>query len=758
MFRRAAGYTGGRLSGAGIPAGRNESGRRGRLLGPVATAVVWLAGSAAVALAQADSGRRIAALGAAGAGIAIILAVGWLTEDRDRRYLRSVVGVVIAVSIVAEWLLWHLVSASSGFEIDGMVKRLVLPILVVLLAPLVARTFWLDRATALRPARGMDWIVAAYATVILVPALAAGVYHHNRLLYVAQDLGLIVFFCFMYLVGRAVTREAAGASAGEIVDLLLVLAVARVLVFGWDLFPLYTFIEAASACALAVLLLRPRSARLLRVGLAVTLLAEDVVLIKQGANSSTAAQLAGALAILAYLAVRARRLVPQWLLVALALIAVAGFIGLTSDGSALRGQYYGPDASNAGRTFEAHAVRSAVGHGPSAVLGRGLGGTIDETGAPPAFKATLVYGGRDVAHVQEIHLLVYAFLLKAGYLGLVWLAAFLAGLAILTVKALERAARERDPSLVLYAAIPLLAVAQATSASSRLQSNPLTGLSLGILVTCLSARRTAPVPVRALRRELLIHRKDLLAGVACTLVGCVAVAYVSAHRTPSYQPAALPSQPVSFWIGDSYTIGAGATSSATGEALATSAALGWQTDMDAEGATGFIANGHAADPSWRPIPDRLKHDAVSFASNPPSVVLLDAGRNDRGVTHQELRRAILKSVRLLDKGFPWSAIVVIAPFVMRSKPTSYLAMRRLLKREAKLRGWAFVDPIAEGWINKVSAKLVVSDHIHPNQAGYDYIVEHLAPAIEHALKAAHEHVRLHCTRATPCRRRARKTH
>ena len=67
---------------------------------------------------------------------------------------------------------------------------------------------------------------------------------------------------------------------------------------------------------------------------------------------------------------------------------------------------------------------------------------------------------------------------------------------------------------------------------------------------------------------------------------------------------------------------------------------------------------------------------------------------------------------------------------------------------------AFFDPIAEGWINRASAKLVVSDRIHPNQQGYDYIVAHLAPAIKKALKAAHEHVSIHCTKATPCRRRA----
>jgi hypothetical protein len=733
--------------------------RRRRLGGRAATGFFWLAGSGLVAMVQPGSDRRLSAIGGAVAGILVILVVARLTEDPARRYVRSVVGAIVATSVVSEWLLWRLGASSSGFEIDGMVKRIALPLLVVLIAPLTAQALWARRSELRRTVQPMDWIVGAYGSVVLVPALLVGVMHHNQHLDVAQDLGLIVFLVFMYLVGRAVTAGAARASAGEIVDVLLLLAAARWMLVSWDIFPIYSYFEAAAAAALAVLLLRPRSARRLTVGLAIVLLALDAVQIKAGANSSTAAVLAVALGIVAYLALRAWRVLPQWLLIASALVAIAGFVGVTSDGSALRGQYYGPDPSNLGRTYEAHQVRAAVGHSPSALFGRGLGGTIDETGAPAAFKTTLVYGGRDLAHVQEIHLLVYAFLLKTGYLGLAWLAVFLAGLAVLIVRALERAVRERDPGLVLYAGLPLLAVAQAFAASSRLQSNPLTGLALGILVTCLSARRTA-LNRASLGPIIRAHQKEIVAGVACTLVGLVAVAYLSAHRTTTYQSVAtLPNQPVSLWIGDGYTIGAGATTSATGEALATSAALQWQTDMDAETGTGFVTSGRRTDPSFRAIRDRLKHDTVTFSPPPPAVVVLDAGRNDLRVPRGVLARAVRKSFRLLDKGFPVSAVVVIAPFLMNSKPTSYLGLRRLERQQARKYGFAFVDPIAEGWINRASARLVKRGvrGIFPNQQGYDYIVARLAPAITKALGAAHEHVHIHCTKAAPCRRKAPKT-
>src|SRR6185437_8826845 len=131
----------------------------------VATGVVWLAGSAVVAGAQPDSDRRLAAACAAAAGIVVITVVTTLTADPARRYLRSIVAATIAASLASDWMLWHLgVATSSGFQVDGLVKRITLPLLIVLLAPLVVRPLWAARRTiSLRAARGMDWVMGAYA-------------------------------------------------------------------------------------------------------------------------------------------------------------------------------------------------------------------------------------------------------------------------------------------------------------------------------------------------------------------------------------------------------------------------------------------------------------------------------------------------------------------------------------------------------------------------------------------------------------------
>jgi hypothetical protein len=481
--------------------GIEAPGRTGLLTG-----LFWLVGSVVVVAAQPGTDRKAAAVVSAVAGIAAILLVRRLTPEPARRYLRSLVAAMIAVSVAAVWMLRSLVASGTGgaanFFVDGLEKRITLPLMFVLLAPLVVqalprellspRELWRRRATLWHRAAWMDRIVLAYC-VVAVPAFLLALAHRNPHSYLGQDLGLVIFLVFTYVAGRAASAAGALDWANELVDILLALAVAHFVLFGWDTSPIYNYIEAACAAAVAFALFRPSRSRLLSVGIAVAILAGDAVAVKNGTDSTVTIELLGALGIIGYLLVRRRDLVPQWLIVALALVALAGFVGFTSDGRTLRGQYHGPDPSNAGRTYEAEQVRAAVRHSPvSLVFGRGFGSTIDETGAPPAFAESLAVGGRNLEHVPEVHLLVYASLLKEGLLGVLWLLVFGVGVLVLGVRALERSARARDPSLVIYAALAMLGLVAALAAASHLQANPLDGLSIGLLVTCLAGSDNRP--------------------------------------------------------------------------------------------------------------------------------------------------------------------------------------------------------------------------------------------------------------------------
>lgn len=521
------------LASAAVAAGRPTRGVR--LRWGLGTGAFWLLGSAVVALAQPGNDRQLAAVGTAAVAIAAILAACVLTKDADRRYVRALVAGMIAVPVASTWLLEHIIGNLGPFAIGGLETRIGLPLMAVLFAPLVLRALpgdfrrprvlWRSRSMLLPQMRPMDWVIVAYAALV-VPGLALGIAHHASKTFIAQDLGLVVFFVFMYVAGRVAVPEAARASAGELVALLLLLAVANMQFLGGVTPPLYTFLGAACAAAVGFLVLRPRSASLLTVGLGLVLLVTQAVAVRNGSGSTTAIELAGALAMLAYLVVRVWRLVPQWIVVVLALVALIGFVGFTSNGRTLQGRYQGVDPSNTGRTFEAQQVRAEVkASPPSFVLGRGFGATIDERGASPVFQQSLLSGGRDLAHVQEVHLLAYEFLLKNGLLGFAWLGVFVLTLAALSLRALETASRQREPALVLYAALPVLGLAVGLAAATHLQVNPLNAFAVGVLST-----RLAREPSALLRPRLAF------AGAAAVFAAVGAFVFTK----PPAQPTAAP--------------------------------------------------------------------------------------------------------------------------------------------------------------------------------------------------------------------------
>lgn len=490
---------------AGLAPSAERAPARRAVAGDVFTAVVWLAGCAAVVAAQPGLDRKGAAAAAAAAGIGMILVVAQTTEDPGRRYFRSLLGAIVAVSLTATWLVSRLTGITYTFRLSDLDKKIVLPLLFVLAVPLTARALplrvrgvtWRELRGTWRLARPMDWVMVGYA-VLSVPALLLGLFHHASRTYIAQDLGLAAFFLLMYVAGRAVRADVAHDVAGEFVDVLLLLGVAQFMFLDWVPEPLYVYVEPACAAALAVVLLRPRSIRFLPVGLAVVLLASEAAQVGSGSNSTTAVELAGALAVLAYVLVRLWPPLPRWLVVAGAAAVLVVFVGFTSDGATVRGQYHGPDPSNAGRTFEAEQVRAEVRASPlSLALGRGFGATIDERRAPAGFRHSLANAGRDLAHVPQVHLLEYQFLLEFGLAGAVWLALFVLGLCWMALRGLERAVRERDASFVIYAALPLLVLAQAFAAAAHLQDNPLGALALGMLVALLGSGARELPPTRA---------------------------------------------------------------------------------------------------------------------------------------------------------------------------------------------------------------------------------------------------------------------
>lgn len=192
---------------------------------------------------------------------------------------------------------------------------------------------------------------------------------------------------------------------------------------------------------------------------------------------------------------------------------------------------------------------------------------------------------------------------------------------------------------------------------------------------------------------------------------------------PTFTPTATKSaKPSSLWIGDSYTAGTGATDQAHAESCLTATAMAWTCDLDAEGGTGYIANGHTNSPTFQPLMKRLAADKANYVGE--SVIVVDAGRNDPSTS--ATTNAARKYLTALRSDFPRARLVLIDPYFMTSTAAPNPALDALYKARAATLHAVVIDPLAEGWINAASAKLTISDHVHPDPSGHQYLARHLA--------------------------------
>jgi lysophospholipase L1-like esterase len=201
---------------------------------------------------------------------------------------------------------------------------------------------------------------------------------------------------------------------------------------------------------------------------------------------------------------------------------------------------------------------------------------------------------------------------------------------------------------------------------------------------------------------------------------------VADHANAKPTPTAA-AQVTALVVGDSYLAGAiGVTQQRTFGPL-TCTALGWLCQYDAQGGTGYAADGHDNDSAFRPYGIRLATDQANDAT--PDVVVITGGRNDAaeadGATSA---KAYLAAVR---KAYPTAALVVVAPFWDDSKPPpALLALRDVLKVQASRNRAAFIDPLGAEWITDANAPTYIgSDGTHPTAAGHAFLAQKLSSAL-----------------------------
>lgn len=181
------------------------------------------------------------------------------------------------------------------------------------------------------------------------------------------------------------------------------------------------------------------------------------------------------------------------------------------------------------------------------------------------------------------------------------------------------------------------------------------------------------------------------------------------------------------WVGDSFTAGTGTKAAELSEACQASELLEWVCVQDAQGGTGFVADGKVNSPSFGPLKSRLARTAADRPN--VDVVVVDAGRNDAGVPAARFAAAATEYFDALTAAYPDRPVIVVAPYFLGADGPSMTSMRAYLSREANRRGWYFIDPLAEGWPQRLGG-LRSPDGVHPTPAGHMAIAKELADEIQ----------------------------
>ncbi|MEZ0050935.1 lysophospholipase L1-like esterase [Mycobacterium sp. MAA66] len=209
-------------------------------------------------------------------------------------------------------------------------------------------------------------------------------------------------------------------------------------------------------------------------------------------------------------------------------------------------------------------------------------------------------------------------------------------------------------------------------------------------------------------------------------------------NTHSESALVIPQSKSALFVGDSFTAAAGVGGNGrSAYPFLACAAVGWGCNVDAQGGTGYIDDGHQfragiqqEHAGTQKAIDRLDGDKARYIVD---VLVADLGRNDIGV---ESAAAILDAITAFftkaRSFWPDAVFIAIVPTFIDPMPyDNYEPLKSGLALIAENLNVKIIDPIADGWYRGVdtSAMEIEQDHIHPNAYGNQYISERIQDSL-----------------------------
>lgn len=186
----------------------------------------------------------------------------------------------------------------------------------------------------------------------------------------------------------------------------------------------------------------------------------------------------------------------------------------------------------------------------------------------------------------------------------------------------------------------------------------------------------------------------------------------AATPSPSPSPSASPAPPpVALFVGDSYTVGQGATSPDLRWSTLVAEAMGWRELNVADGGTGFVKGNPDVDKLS--YPDQLR----SVPRDSVDVVVIAGGQNDFRAMRTDpapVFEAVADTYELAARRFPHARIVSVGPSTPWKIGLEARALDSAVRAAAGEAGATYVSLLDP---NVVRGRLVHEDGIHTTDAG-----------------------------------------
>jgi lysophospholipase L1-like esterase len=189
--------------------------------------------------------------------------------------------------------------------------------------------------------------------------------------------------------------------------------------------------------------------------------------------------------------------------------------------------------------------------------------------------------------------------------------------------------------------------------------------------------------------------------------------------------AARSAPPEVVFLGDSWTVGWGATGS-RGYAPLAAERLGWEYDLLGVNGSGYLAHG---------VGGAYAERVDAAAARAPDLVVVQGSLNDSLADLGQLDQAAADTVRRLREaaGDGTAILVVGAPSTPWTAPDVVERINAGIAAAADAAGVTFVDPARENWTDPAEPG-IWADELHPNDVGHQRIADALVPLMRASLE------------------------